>query len=267
MTYDMAPHPEPKHSLQLVDPELARIGETILELTPTQLELPSNLPGWRIYDLGVHITRVCALLLLAVQRASTGDQTPAFGDAAKPLENRIRAMPVPDWVPLQRDSYTQMCALIDRLSEAQIEQATFPHVQGIRTIRWYCSQLLAEMVFHRWDLERSLGAQAPLDDRLAAYLLEFLLDPVVPLFGIRRAQTGSETFSVSSGGTNWVLTTTPDGTRVERRPHGPEPVISAAPGWLALATYGRVRADSAAFDIVGPPDSADRFATIFGPTG
>jgi uncharacterized protein (TIGR03083 family) len=259
--------PQPRRSLELLDAELARLGAELAALTPAQLELPSNLPGWRIYDLGVHITRVCVLLQLAMQRASTGDRTPVFGDAARPVVERIRAIPVSAWIPVQRDAYDQITRLVAGLTDDQLERMTFPHVQGERCLRWYCTQLLTEMVFHRWDLARSLGSQAPLDEPLAAYLLQFLLDPVEPLFAIRRGQREHEAFSVATAGQAWLLTTSVDGTNVARGAGGPEPKISASPAWLALAVYGRVRVDSAAFDIVGPPDSADRFAAIFGPTG
>ena len=62
-----------------------------------------------------------------------------------------------------------------------------------------------------------------------------------------------------------MLTATADGTVVEQRADAGEPRIQAAPGWLALAVYGRVRIDLPAFTIVGPTDTADRFAAIFGP--
>ena len=74
--------PNPRRSLERLEAEQGRLCERLLELTPVQLDLPSNLPGWRVLDLAVHITRVCDSILLAVQRASVGDQTPAFGAAA-----------------------------------------------------------------------------------------------------------------------------------------------------------------------------------------
>jgi hypothetical protein len=40
--------------------------------------------------------------------------------------------------------------------------------------------------------------------------------------------------------------------------------VTADPAWLALAVYGRVRVDSAAFTVDGPADSANRFAAYFG---
>jgi uncharacterized protein (TIGR03083 family) len=256
---------DPRRSLQRLDAEQRQLCERLLQLTPSQLELPSNLPGWRVVDLAVHITRVHDSILLAVSRACVGDQSPAFGAAAKPREDAIRAMPPADWVRLQRDAYADLTRRVAELHDEQLERFDFPHPQGQRSVRWFCTQLLAETAFHRWDLDWSLGARSPLDDELATYLLPFLLDPAEPLFGQRCASSGSETFSLASAGMGWQLTSSAGGTTVQRVSGGPEPVIHARPGWLALAVYGRVRVDPPTFQISGPPDTPDRFAAVFGP--
>jgi hypothetical protein len=115
------------------------------------------------------------------------------------------------------------------------------------------------------------------------------------LFGLRRGVRATETFVVASDGWHRVLTTTPAGTQVTDRGdsadartdrpaqdasadartdrpsqdagrgHAPAPRITAQPGWLVLALYGRVRVDTSPFGVVGPADTADRFAAIFGP--
>jgi uncharacterized protein (TIGR03083 family) len=259
-------YPEPRQSLQLLETEQRRLCAALLALTPAQFDLPSNLPGWRILDLGVHITRVCDSILLAVQRATVGDETPAFGPAARPREAEIRTMTPAAWVDLQRNAYQHLTRIVAELTDDQLDQLHFPHPQGQRSIRWFCTQLLAEVAFHRWDLAASLGSDAALDDTLAAYLLPFLLDPAEPLFGMLRTQSGDAQFSLTSTSRTWVLTATNAGTAVEQRVDGGGgPWIQAAPGWLALAVYGRVRIDAPAFTIAGPADTADRFAAIFGP--
>jgi len=287
------PRTHPRQSLERLESEQRRLCQRLVELTPTQLDRPANLPGWRVFDLAVHITRVCDSILLAVQRASVGDQRPAFGAAAKPREDAIRAMDAAGWVTLQQSAYAELVRLVGGLSDRQLEQFDFPHPQGQRSVRWFCTQLLAEVAFHRWDLDRSLGDQGPLDDDLAAYLLPFLLDPVEPLFGQRRAPHGTATFRVATDALSWVITATEDEWSVgsgrwsavavgARGPAGPpttadhaaedhadgvahRPVIHAPPGWLALAVYGRVRIDAPAFAVTGAPDTADRFAAVFGP--
>src|SRR5690242_1676164 len=60
-------HPLPRLSLTYLAPEQELLSARLLELTPGELERPSNLPGWSVLDLAVHITRVCDSILLAVQ--------------------------------------------------------------------------------------------------------------------------------------------------------------------------------------------------------
>jgi hypothetical protein len=62
------------------------------------------------------------------------------------------------------------------------------------------------------------------------------------------------------------MTSTTDGTTVsDGRARAALTTIDAAPGWLALAVYGRVRIDMVPFNVAGPADAADRFAGVFGP--
>ena len=171
-----------------------------------------------------------------------------------------------EWVELQRVAYADIRTVVGGLSDSQLEQCTFPHPQGERSIRWFCTQLLAEVAFHRWDIEYSLGTRESLDEALASYVLPFLLDSAEPLFGGLRSASDVQTFRVATSYTGWVLTVSVEGTSVAEGEGGDDvPQIHAAPGWLALAIYGRVRVDGPDFEITGPPGTADRFAAIFGP--
>jgi len=258
--------PRPRHSLDLVDEEQMRLCERLGQLTPRQLEQPSNLPGWSVFDVSVHITRVLDSIGKAIQRASVGDRTPAFGVSARPREQEIRAMSPEQWVELQRAAYAEIRTVVGGLSDSQLEECTFPHPQGERSIRWFCTQLLAEVAFHRWDIEYSLGTREPLDEALASYVLLFLLDSAEPLFGGLRSASDVQRFRVATPYTGWVLAVSVEGTTVAEGPGGDDaPTITAASGWLALAVYGRIRVDGPDFEIVGPSDTAERFAAIFGP--
>src|SRR5215212_152074 len=94
-----------RQSLEIMAGEQARLCARLGELTETQLLSASCLPGWSVADLGVHITRVCDSILLAVKRASVGDRTPAFGSASRPREEQIRALRPIEWGELQRSAY------------------------------------------------------------------------------------------------------------------------------------------------------------------
>src|SRR5487761_661199 len=108
--------PEPRHSLELLDWEQSLLGSKLSGLQPAELDSPCNLAGWHILDLGVHITRVCDSLLLAVQRATIGDTTPAFGPAAKPREDAIRAMNPAGWAQLLQSDCQQLGDFLGGLS-------------------------------------------------------------------------------------------------------------------------------------------------------
>jgi uncharacterized protein (TIGR03083 family) len=256
---------DPRLSLQKLDGEQAALCERLARLTPAEREMPSNLAGWNVNDVAVHITRVCDSILRAIHRGLDGDRTPAFGPAAKPREDEIRAMTPPDWAALQRSEYQQIKTTIDACSDAALEEHSFPHPQGERPLSWYPTQLLAETTFHRWDVEHSLGSSGPLNDDLAAYLLRFLLEPSRQLFGAKKCEGSTQSFIVATPEQRWRLDVGNDGCTVAESADGSVDTISASPGWLALAVYGRVRVDRPEFTISGAPDVADRFAAIFGP--
>ena len=153
------------------------------------------------------------------------------------------------------------------LTDEQLGQYTFPHPFGERSVRWFCTQLLTEVVFHRWDLGYSLGQRGPLPEALGAYVLPFMLDRDEPVFAARRTQGGHEVYTLVSDGGSWKITVTPEGTTSEAVTTPEGAVISATLGWLCVAVYGRVRVDQPPFVVTGSADAALRFATIFGPRG
>jgi uncharacterized protein (TIGR03083 family) len=256
---------DPRRSLELLRGELALLTERIARLTPEELDRPSNLAGWKVADVAVHITRVSDSIDLAVQRATVGDRTPAFGEAARPREAQLRTKGPQDWAEHGRACYQRVLGIVAGLTDARLEQYTFPHPLGERSVRWFCTQLLTEVVFHRWDLGYSLGQRGPLPEALAAYVLPFMLDPDEPIFASRQTQSGQEVYTLASDVGSWALTVTPTGTTSAPVTTPEGTVIRATPGWLGVAVYGRVRVDQLPFTVTGPADAARRFAAIFGP--
>src|SRR5579859_4726787 len=125
-----ATHPDPRRSLQLLELQQQRFATRLFALPLDRFAEPSNLPGWQISDLCVHITRVCDSIHKAVHRSQVGDRTPAFGAAARPREQEIRAMSAAEWVELQRSTCGEIRATVASLSDNQLEAFTFPHPQG-----------------------------------------------------------------------------------------------------------------------------------------
>lgn len=255
----------PRRSLALLKPEQELLNDRIARLTPEELERPSNLARWNVADVAVHITRVCDSINLAIQRATVGDKTPAFGAAARPREEEIRAKGPQGWAEHGRECCQEITRIVSGLTDEQLAQCTFPHPFGERSIGWFCTQLLTEVVFHRWDLNHSLGQDGPLSEDLAAYFLPFMLDRAEPVFGGRKSEGGDRVFTLASDVGTWRLAVTADGTTTGPVSSTEGGVISSTPGWLCLAVYGRVRVDAPAFSVSGPADTADRFAAIFGP--
>jgi uncharacterized protein (TIGR03083 family) len=258
---------DPRRSLEQLAPEQDSLNARIARLTPEELARPSNLAGWSVADLAVHITRVCDSINLAIQRARVGDRTPAFGEAARPREAEIRAKGPQGWAEHGRACCQRITEIVSGLTDAELERYTFPHPFGERSVRWFCSQLLAEVGFHRWDLGYSLGQRGPLAEALGAYLLPFLLDREEPVFGGRRTASGEDVYTLVSDVGSWKLTVRGEGTTAEPVRATEGTVIRATPGWLCVAVYGRVRVDPPAFAVSGPSDAAARFAAIFGPRG
>lgn len=256
-----------QRSLSILDREQALLCERMVELTDAQLQSASNLPNWSIAELLVHTTRVCDSLSLAVRRATEGDTTPVFGPAARAREDEFRALGPAGWVDVQRTAFAELERTVAGLSPEQIEQCTFPFGPSERNIHWFCTQNLAEVAYHRWDLDRALGADGPLDDDLAAYLLPFLLDRERLLFWRKSTDGEPRTFSLATDSESWVLRVSADGTSVESPDTAAQVRIAAAPGWLALAAYGRIRAEVPPFTVTGPGDASEQFAAIFGPRG
>ena len=258
---------DPHRSLELAAPRQEALCRAIESLTEAQWQAPSNCAGWAVADLVAHVTRNGESVLLATQRALSGDSTPAFGPTMRSREEALRASGAQACAALQRTEFAELRTLIGGLEPDQLG-LTFPHPMGPRPVAWYCTARLSEVTFHGWDLGRSLGHDEPLEGEAAAYLLDYLLDSNQPVANDRRAERTADAFNVVSGTRSWVVTVGPTGPRVAvSGAEGAARRIAAEPGWLALALYGRTRIDRPEFSVSGPADTADAFAAVFGQPG
>jgi hypothetical protein len=175
------------------------------------------------------------------------------------IQEEIKASGAAAAADRQQRENDEFVALAGGLPEADFGK-TATHPSGPRTIAWGCTQRLVEVAFHHWDLSRSLGAGGPLDPAVAGYVLPFMLDPAespvlralpedAPPHSIRLTSTGD--------GSTWRVSVGPEGRQVEAGGAGPvEAEVSAEPGWLALALYGRTELAGEQFRCSGPAAAA-----------
>jgi uncharacterized protein (TIGR03083 family) len=239
-----------------------------VDLTPEQWQAASSCAGWSVADLVSHVVGNGSTVLTFAQRALGGDPTPAFGPASREVREQIKAgghVLAAERQTAEARELTDLAAGLSDEEFARIGQ----HPLGPRTVAWICTSRLAEVVFHHWDLRRSLGDAGAVDRAAAQHLLPFMLDPdYIRLFTARTdAQAPVETFRFTSrpDGATWRVAMSREEARIEPGPGEAATVgVTADPVWLALAVYGRVRVDSGPFTVDGPADSANRFAAYFG---
>jgi len=132
-------------------------------------------------------------------------------------------------------------ALFDRLDAAQLDTLAFHH-HGLRPARWFLAHRLAEVVFHRWDVQASLGRAGWVSDAAVGYFLPIMLEVNLPVLYTRgargrgrlRLQTREQpprAWLVQADGT--ALRATPDGA-------ADAPSVTLGPGDLGLLVYGRL---------------------------
>src|SRR5581483_7373959 len=128
------------------------------------------------------------------------------------------------------------------LSEKQLETICF-HRRGNRSVRWYAAHRLAEVAFHGWDLETSLGRQPAMSDHVAKLLLPTLVESNAPrtyAAGLSRERGRGERFALrveDDSALRWVVTIGPDEMRVGSGDSDAQ--ITADAATLALLVYGR----------------------------
>jgi uncharacterized protein (TIGR03083 family) len=252
-----------------VAPVLAALRERSQELTHTISDLTweewqreSNCPPWRVHDLAAHVVTSGRGFIASIKRGLAGTVDPPDG----PRADLGHAEPA-----MVAQALSQVTAefesLYDRLSDAELETICW-HRRGNRSVRWYASHRLAEVAFHGWDLETSLGYSRPFPEEVARLLLPMLLESNVPrtyAAGLSEQRGRGERYLLrvqDDPSLTWQVTIDPEELRVSRG-DGPAAVqVTASAAELALLVYGRAELrDFPAID--GDPAMVERFAHIF----
>lgn len=228
---------------------------------------PTNCPPWAVRDLVAHMITSADGHRVSVERGVAGNVEPPQvrrEDRSGHLESAAPAALIAE---LDR-STEQFAALYERLTSAQLDAICY-HRRGNRSARWYASHRLAEVAFHAWDLRRSLGREAVLDEDVAAFLLPTLIESNLPRI-YPLGPRGEGRFALSVTGApdlRWLLSATPEQLDVQRGSGHADTTIAAPASTLALLVYGRVSVpaelSAGHLTVQGDRALAERFHFIF----
>jgi uncharacterized protein (TIGR03083 family) len=241
------------------------ISNVVRPLLPAQWQGPTNCPPWLVSDLASHIVISGRGHIGSIRRGLAGSVEPPAGgahahDEAGPAE-------VADALMAQTDAFQ---SLYDGLSDTQLDMLCF-HRRGNRSVRWYAAHRLAEVTFHGWDLDVSLGREATLSTEVALLLLPTLLESNVPrtyAAGLSAERGNGERYrliATDDASSSWLVTITPETLGVTGGPSDSEAdlEIRAPAAMLALLVYGRANLRTCGATLEGDPRQVDRFAKIF----
>ena len=259
---------DPRRSVELLTPQVEQLNASIGRLTEADWNRESSCTGWSVGDLVAHVVVNGFMVHTFAQRAVADDPTPAFGPPARAERELIKASGPGPSAERQARENAELVRFATGLADSDWSRSG-SHPLGPRSVSWIYNSRLVEVVFHHWDLRRSLGEDGPLDSGLAAHMLPFLLDvDYIGLFTSRIPEvTPAETFRFTSNpnGATWRLAVSRAASRVEEGPGEAATIeIAAEPGWLALAVFGRASIDAEQFHVLGPLNAPELFRAYFG---
>lgn len=238
------------------------LSALISTLSPTEWDGETNCPPWRVHDLAGHLVSSGNGFIGSIQRGLAGSVDPPSGHAAQhDLEPAAVANAL-------RDVTDRFEALYRGRSDEELETICW-HRRGNRSMRWYAAHRLAEVAFHGWDLETSLGRSPRFDEAIARLLLPTLIESNVPrtyAAGLSAERGAGERYLLrvaEAPDLQWLVTIHPEALEVSRSADGEATlVVTAMAADLALLVYGRLNIGAIA-DVRGDHALAERFARIF----
>ena len=265
----MAADADVDRSLAYIRQVTGQLRADLAELPTGAWDGPTNCPPWSGRQLVAHVVTGGESFRLAVERGLAGSTEPAVSEDERERRISAAAEMAPAELLERLDRATaELEGLYERLSPEQLEVICY-HRRGNRPARWYIRHRLAEVAFHRWDVQRSLGNPPVLDRDVAAFLLPTLLESNLPRF-YHLGPGGDGRFRLAVEGdadASWLLTAQPDRLDVERGGGVADVTITAPAETLALLVYGRANLaeeeQHGRARIDGDRALADRFHQIF----
>jgi uncharacterized protein (TIGR03083 family) len=258
-----------RESLEHIRRLTTRCRVLLRDAPPDVWDRSSNCPPWQVRQLVAHMAAGGEQFRASVERGVAGSVEPP--PEAQAREERLAQLAASEpTVILGRlaRATTALENLYAELTDEQLEAVCF-HRRGNRSARWYLEHRLAEVAFHVWDLERSLGLEPNLDREVAARLLPTLLESNLP-----------RTYPTGPGGTGrfllresklakraWLLDAVPGMLKVTPGEAAADATITAPPEALGLLVYGRrsladLEREGLA-SVEGDRELAGRFGEIF----
>jgi uncharacterized protein (TIGR03083 family) len=247
----------------------------LLALSPEAWDGPTNCAPWRVRDLAAHVVTSGEGFVASIRQGLAGSVEPSVStDERHRRQAELEAADARTVARALQAVTVDFVGLYDNLQEHELSAICF-HRRGNRSVRWYAAHRLAEVAFHSWDVQFSLGREPKLDEQVAALLLPTLLESNAPrtyAAGLTPQRGTGERYLlvvVDHPSARWLVTIDPE--KLEARRGGDaadaEMTITGSAGVLALLVYGRFElrslAQSGAVRLDGDLALTDRFALIF----
>jgi len=258
--------------LQAIRALSGSIARQVRALSPEQWTTITNCPPWQVRDLVTHLVTSGEGFAQSIERGLSGTvEPPSAAGRERRQEALIEAGPsaVADGLDQITDRFE---GLIANLDEAGLSTVAF-HRRGIRPVRWFAAHRLAEISFHGWDLQRSLGQDAIYGEDVARLLLPTLLESNAPrtyAAGLSAERGTGERFLLAVAddpSARWLVTIGADRLGARRGDAPADVTITGPAATLALLIYGREDlaelAQAGTVQLDGDSAVAARFASIF----
>jgi uncharacterized protein (TIGR03083 family) len=259
-----------REALRLHAQEGEAFAADLAALDEAEWETPSTCPPWTVRLLAAHVARQVDSYIGSVQQGLRGENgQPESREARAKRMQAIAALPTTEIVDLLCQTNDHFNRWFGELSPEQLD-VKGPHSHGPRTAAWFIEMRLAEMAFHRMDLERSLGRDADLDQETARFLLPMLLELNVPAIVARDKTGGEGAYALTvrgEPGAVWRLAFRPGGLDVTSGAGDADATFEADAAAIARMMYGRVTWQDleryGRLSVSGSREAAERFHTLF----
>jgi uncharacterized protein (TIGR03083 family) len=223
------------------DTVMAQICETAGSLDEGGWGTPTNCPPWDVKLLIAHMTRGAESFMHIVTSGLQG--VTDITTSREERERRQRELAGLSGSELLATFQTNQATLRDLMAGLSAEELGRPgrHPWAVQPLWWFVDQRLAELAFHNWDLDHSLGREREIDSDVARYLMPTIIERNVRAF--HRPSPASyghwviRATDLENG--SWLVEPDDGGVAITRKASEGDPVISSDSAGLIRWFYGR----------------------------